>query len=552
MANCNPTPIPPYGGNLVDLRVPKEEHTQLLERAKNLPSLQLTPRLLCDIELLATGAFSPLDRFLGESDYTRVLEEMRLTTGLLFPLPITLSVNENNIKTSDEIALRSPKNEIVAIMKVEEKFERDVSREAALICGTTDLRHPVVAEMLSWGRFCLSGPLRVLSTPRHYNFTEFYRTPAEVREWLKSAGYSQAVAFQTRSLIYQTEEETVKKIVKETGGALILQGVADPTRPGEIDIFTRLRTYKLLAKKYYDRKRTILNFLPLATRLAGLREILWCAIIQRNYGCDHFLLADEACINGLDTESERFFAPVEIKEFLAAYSNEIGVKVLLYKRPPQGAMRPEVAAIIANAYPPRHQQGFCLWFTGLPCAGKSTIAEIVTLMLQEYGRKVTLLDGDVVRTHLSKGLGFTKEDRDTNVLRIGFVASEIVRHNGVVVCAAVSPYRAARNQVRNMVGKDRFIEIFVDTPLDVCEKRDTKGLYAKARMGKIKGLTGIDDPYEVPVAPEIVLRTTDCSPEENARKVILYLIEKKFLAEKSDKQTSRMAGGYHPTITIKN
>ncbi|HIE12804.1 MAG TPA: adenylyl-sulfate kinase [Desulfotomaculum sp.] len=552
MTISNPILIPPYGGSLVNLLVSEEEHAELLERAKNLPSLRLASCSLCDLELLAVGAFSPLDRFMGEKDYTRVLQEMRLTNGLLFPLPVALSVKENDISPGDEVALRTPKNEIVAIMQVEEKFERDLLREAALIYGTTDPRHPAVAEMLTWGRFCLSGPLRVLNTPRHYNFTEFYRSPAEVRDWLKSRGYSRAVAFQTRSLIYQTEEEILMKKTNEIGGALVLQGVADPTRPGEIDIFTRLRTYRLLAEKYCDRKRTILNFLPLATRLAGLREILWSAIIQRNYGCDHLFLTDPAYIDGINTDSERSLAAVQTDELLTEHSNEIGVKVLLHRRPPRGTMRPEVAAIITDAYPPRHRQGLCLWFTGLPCAGKSTIAEIVTLMLQEHGRKVTLLDGDVVRTHLSKGLGFTKEDRDTNVLRIGFVASEIVRHNGIAVCAAVSPYCAARSQVRNMVGNDRFVEIFVNTPLDVCEKRDTKGLYARARTGKIRGLTGIDDPYEVPAAPEIILTTTDCSPEENARKVILYLIEKGFLPQKPDKQTAEAAAVYYPAITIRN
>lgn len=551
MINQNhcPKTTSPYRGRLINLIAHGEERNKLLEKAKRLPSLQLSLRSLCDIDLLATGAFSPLKRFMGKADYTRVLKEMRLADGTLFPMPITLTNGVSSCNIGDEITLCSPRNEIIAIMRVEEEFERDISYEAVQVCGTTDMRHPLAAEMASWGRFCLSGPLQVLNLPKHYNFTEFRRTPAEIREWLKQTGYSRAVAFQTGSLICRTDEEFMKTAAEEAGGALLIQAVFDPISRGEIDPYTRIRTYRILFEKYYDRWRTILNILPLATRMSGLRECLWYAIIQRNYGADCLILGRD---NNVDINAKLLYESPEAQESLDRLSSETEVRLLPYTEPvqrkqvvsanqPEGnntvagmtvthrPLRPEVAAILGEAYPPRHQQGFCIWLTGLPCAGKSTISEIVAMMLQEYGKKVTLLDGDVVRTHLSKGLGFTKEDRDTNVRRIGFVASEIVRHNGVAVCATVSPYCATRNQVRNMVGKDRFIEVFVNTPLEVCEQRDSKGLYAKARMGKIKGLTGVDDPYEVPVAPEITLTTTDCSPEDNARKVIGCLIEKGFL-----------------------
>jgi sulfate adenylyltransferase len=200
---------------------------------------------------------------------------------------------------------------------------------------------------------------------------------------------------------------------------------------------------------------------------------------------------------------------------------------------PDWFTRPEVAGILAEAYPPRHRQGVCVWFTGLSGAGKSTTAEILTILLLEHGRQVTVLDGDVVRTHLSKGLGFSKEDRDTNIRRIGFVSAEIVRHGGVAICAAVSPYRATRNDVRNMVGTDQFIEVFVDTPLEECERRDIKGMYAKARRGEIKGFTGIDDPYEAPQHAELTLDTVLHTPEENAQAILQCLIQRGFVRDHS-------------------
>ena len=169
------------------------------------------------------------------------------------------------------------------------------------------------------------------------------------------------------------------------------------------------------------------------------------------------------------------------------------------------------------------RRGVCIWFTGLSGAGKSTIAGIVAARLERRGRTVTLLDGDVVRTHLSKGLGFSKEDRDTNIRRIGFVASEIVRHGGVVICAVVSPYESTRNEVKQQIGPESFALVYVATPLEECERRDTKGLYAKARRGELTGMTGIDDPYEAPSSPDVVLQTTDCDAHTCAESVARFL-----------------------------
>ena len=569
--------IPPYGGKLVNLMVDGEQHRELTEYANKLPSLQLSPRSLCDIELLSVGAFSPLDRFMGKADYTGVVEEMRLANGTLFPIPITLPVADaSSIQVGKDIALRSPNNDLIAVMTVEEVFEWSPSQEARLVLGTEDVRHPLVAEMASWGRAYISGPLKVLNLPKHYDFSELRKTPAEVRSTLQQLGYSNVVAFQTRNPIHRAHEELTKRAANQVGGGLLIHPVVGMTKPGDIDHYTRVRAYKILVERYYDRNRTLLSLLPLAMRMAGPREALWHAIIRRNYGASHFIVGRDHAGPGKDSEGRPFYGPYDAQQLLQRFESEIGVKMVPFKeivylpdedrfeeqdqvpvgtriatisgtevraeylgngkRLPEWFTRPETAAILSKVSPPAHKQGFCLWFTGLSGAGKSTIAEILAILLMEHGRQVSLLDGDVVRTHLSKGLGFSKEDRDTNILRIGFVASEIVQHHGVVMCAAVSPYRATRNECRLMVGENRFIEIFVDTPIEVCEQRDTKGMYAKARRGEIKAFTGVDDPYEEPLSPEIRLKTTDCLAEDNARKIFRYLMDQGFLLEDGDER----------------
>jgi sulfate adenylyltransferase len=565
--------IPPYRGQLVHLLVSGEEREALIRKANYLPSVQLSPRSLCDVELLATGAFSPLDGFMGKADYGRVLEEMRLADGTLFPIPITLPVAEPP-QLGRTVALRSPKNELIAIMLVEEIFEWNATAEALQVFGTTDVRHPLVAEMGTWGKFYISGPLQVLNLPRHYDFPQLRRTPAEVRRELENRGYLNVVAFQTRNPIHRAHEELTKRAADQVGGALLIHPVVGLTKPGDIDHYTRVRAYKVLVDRYYDQSRTLLSLLPLAMRMAGPREAIWHAIIRRNHGANHFIIGRDHAGPGHDSNGRPFYGPYEAQELLLEHQDEIGVKAVPFNelvflpdedryeessRVPKGARvasisgtqvrvdflgngkplpswftRPEIAAILSEVSPPKHQQGFCVWFTGLSGAGKSTIAEILAVFLMQYGRQVTLLDGDVVRTHLSKGLGFTKKDRDVNIRRIGFVASEIVRHHGIVLCAAVSPYRATRNECRSMVGEDRFVEVFINTPLEVCEQRDTKGMYAKARRGEIKDFTGIDDPYEEPAHPELILTTTDCSADDNANRILQFLIDNGFLLDEDD------------------
>lgn len=571
--------IEPHGGQLVDLLVPAGEQEELRAHASTLPRLQLSPRSICDLELLATGAFSPLRGFMGRADYERVLAEMRLASGALFPLPLTLPVRRDaGLMLDAEVALADQHNNLLAVLRVEELYEWNREDEARAAYGTTDLRHPLVAEMHSWGELYAAGPLRVLQLPRYYDFKSLRLTPAQVRERLATMGRSNVVAFQTRNPLHRAHEELTRRAADAVDGALLLHPVVGMTKPGDIDHFTRVRAYNVLAERYYDPSRMLLALLPLAMRMAGPREALWHALIRRNYGANHLIVGRDHASPGLDSQGQPFYGPYDAQELVERHAGETGVRPLPFSellylpeedryeeatRIPEGARavsisgtdvrenylrrgrqlpawftRPEVASILAEAHPARHRQGFCLWFTGLSGAGKSTTAEIVAVKLLEHGRQTTVLDGDVVRTHLSKGLGFSKEDRDTNIRRIGFVAGEIVRHGGVCICAAVSPYRATRNECRGMVGHEQFVEVFVDTPLEICERRDVKGMYQQAREGKIKNFTGIDDPYEPPLHPEIVIDTVAHTAEQNAERILAHLLEQGFVLASAVTQES--------------
>jgi sulfate adenylyltransferase len=562
MLKSTPVLISPYGGSLVDLLEAADSAAELARYASSLPSITLSERAACDLELLATGAFSPLDRFMGRADFERVVEEMRLADGTLFPIPVTLPVAEQPQLGAD-VALRGSDNSVLAVMTVEEIFAWDVDAVAAKVFGTIDRRHPLVAEMEGWGRFNISGRLRVLKLPARHDFRDLRRTPAEVRALLEERGRANVVAFQTRNPMHRAHEELVRRAAEAIDGVLLIHPVVGMTKPGDVDHYTRVRTYIALTQHYFESDRVVLSLLPLAMRMAGPREALWHAIIRRNYGANHFIVGRDHASPGVDSTGRPFHGPYDAQELMAKHQAELGMTMvpfqeLVYdeahdryeeatKLPadakvrslsgtqvrdeylakgralPEWFTRPQVASILGEMYLPRHRQGFCIWFTGLSGAGKSTTANILLSLLLGHGRQVTLLDGDVVRTHLSKGLGFSKEDRDTNILRIGFVAAEIARHGGAVICAAISPYTATRNAVRSMVASDAFIEVFVDTPLEVCASRDEKGLYAKAMRGEIRGFTGVDDPYERPAAPELTIDTVDTSADKNAHTIIAFL-----------------------------
>ena len=505
---------------------------------------------------------------MGREDHQRVLDEVAVSAGgyWLRELPVDPGPA---IRVGQAVALRNAKNELLAVLTIEEIYSWDRDEVAQKVFGTLDLRHPLVAEMHRWGSLNISGCLQVLQLPAHYDFQDLRLTPAQTRDRLDEFDNQNVVAFQTRNPLHRAHEELTKRAAQDVNGVLLLHPVVGMTKPGDVDHYTRVRTYKVLARRYYDPGRILLALLPLAMRLAGPREALWHALIRRNYGANYLIVGRDHASPGVDSSGKPFYGPYDAQKLVERFRDELGVvmvpfRELVYlpeesryeevsripvqartasisgtqvreeflnngKVLPAWFTRPEVAEILAETYPPRHRQGVCIWFTGLSGAGKSTTAEVLTVLLMEQGRQVTVLDGDVVRTHLSKGLGFSKEDRDANIRRIGYVAAEIVRHGGLVMCAAVSPYRATRNDVRNMVGKDHFVEVFVNTPLEECEVRDVKGMYAKARRGEIKGFTGIDDPYEEPLHAEITLDTMTNGPEENARLILGYLTRHGFV-----------------------
>lgn len=560
--------IKPYGDRLVDLVVPPEKRESLIAEASQLASIQLSRRAVCDLEMLAVGAFSPLDGFMRQGDHESVISTMRLANGAVFPIPVTLSVDDfEGLALDKRIALRDERNDLLAVMTVEEIYEWSNREYSHHVLGTDDPKHPLVTELRHWGRYNIAGKLRVIDLPTHADFPALRMTPGGTRRALVSLGREHVVAFQTRNPIHRAHEEITKLATKAIDATLLIHPAVGMTKPGDVDHFTRVRTYETLVEKYYDPQLTVLALAPLAMRMAGPREALWHAIIRRNYGASHFIVGRDHASPGVDSKGKPFYAAAAAQDLASTFADEIGVKILTFdemlylegedryeerSKIPQGAKtlslsgtqirdeylgtskllppwftRPEVAEILAGSYPSPKAQGFCVWFTGLSGAGKSATAELLTVMLNEKGRRVTLLDGDVVRTHLSKGLGFSREDRDANILRIAFVASEIVRHGGAVVCAAVSPYRTTRNEARQMIG-DNFIEVYVDTPLEVCESRDTKGMYAKARRGEITGFTGIDDRYEPPETAEIRLETIDNSVEKNAASILKLILARGF------------------------
>ena len=489
--------ILPYGGRLQNLTVPAEAADALKAHASHLPSVQIDPRAAGDLVMLANGAYSPLDRFMGCEDTRRVLAEMRLANGAFFPMPVTLAVEPHpDLRLDGEIALRGSEYELLGVMTVEEVYSCDFEASPHGKPGSVHI----------------SGSLKVLNQPQPYAFRDLRLGPAQVRAQLEAAGWKNVFAWAAGRPV-GSMERLLEVIASMPDAGLLLQVPAAPRKPGDFEAFHRVRRFQTLVERSAAPERVITMLLPMAQPAAGLREVMLNALVARNYGANHLITASDV-------------PPAE--------AQELGVTIV--PQPEGGPGFEEI--LLAQMHPPRNQQGVCIWFTGLSGSGKSTTAEIVSWMVMEHGRRVTVLDGDVVRTHLSKGLGFSKEDRDTNVRRIGFVASELVRIGGVVVCSVVSPYRATRDEVRAMVGSDHFVEVFVDTPLEVCEARDVKGMYAKARSGALKGFTGIDDPYEAPEHAEITLDTVRGTPQENAARIIAYLIQRGFLMESSQSHPS--------------
>ena len=558
----NLSPIP-------ELFVSYESAQKFKVEATELTSHELTQRQICDLELLMNGGFNPLKGFLSEEDYKCVVDNMRTADGILWPIPINLDVSEayaNTIEVGQDIALRDQEGIILATMTVTDKWEPNKAHEAEMVFGADDDAHPAVNYLHNQaGKIYLGGPVIGIQQPVHYDFRGKRNTPNELRALFRKMGWRKVVAFQTRNPLHRAHQELTFRAAKEVQANLLIHPVVGLTKPGDIDHFTRVRCYEAVLDQY-PQSTTSMSLLNLAMRMAGPREAVWHGLIRKNHGCTHFIVGRDHAGPGNNTAGESFYGPYDAQDLFRKHQEEMGIEMVDFKHMvwvaeraqyesideikdkenvtilnisgtelrrrlsegleiPEWFSFPEVVKELRRTKPPRFKQGFTVFFTGFSGSGKSTIANALMVKLMEMGgRPVTLLDGDIVRKNLSSELGFSKEHRDLNIRRIGYVASEITKNGGIAICAPIAPYATTRRAVREDIeGFGAFIEVHVATSIEECEKRDRKGLYRLAREGKIKEFTGISDPYDVPKKPELRLQTENVDVDNCAHQVILKL-----------------------------
>ncbi len=557
--------VAPHGGSLVVLMAASGRAQELKEQAKQMPSLALNARQLADVEALLSGAFSPLAGFMGRADYERVLRDMHLASGALWPLPIVLDLGENAAKdlaANTLLALRDPEGVLIAVLHVSEVWQPDREAEAKTLHGTTDLAHPGAFRLLRETKpFYVAGRLEGVELPRHYDSVELRATPAELRERLARLGWRRVAAFATERVMHRAERELAAAACRELEADLLLHLVEGVPHPGSAGHYSRVRCLQAVARTF-PAATVQLGILPLVGRGTGLRDVLLSAIVEQNFGASHLIVRQDALPGVTQADRDRYQKELGLHlrlmpervyladkgGFVAAdqlpagaqpeslTDEDLSERLAWGREVPAWFSLPEVVRELRRTYPPRSQQGFTVFFTGLPSSGKSTIANVLLVKLMEIGgRPVTILDGDVVRKHLSSELGFSREHRDINIRRIGYVASEITKNGGIAVCAPIAPFDAVRKEVRAMIEPvGGFLLVHVATPLETCEKRDRKGLYAKARAGIVKEFTGISDPYEVPQDAGLALDTTERSPEECVQAIILHLEKEGYIGSAGD------------------
>ncbi|RCI01208.1 Sulfate adenylyltransferase [Rhizopus azygosporus] len=561
----------PHGGILKDLHS-RDAHKQesLLAEAQSLPSIVLTDRQLCDLELILNGGFSPLEGFLNEKDYTSVVENMRLANGLLWPIPITLDVSkqeleESKIEPSKRIALLDPRdNEPLAILTVEDIYRPDKSKEAKLVYGADDIAHPAVNYLHNIAKeFNLGGSLEAIQAPSHYDYVANRYTPSELRSHFKKLQWTRVVAFQTRNPMHRAHRELTVRAARQRKAHLLIHPVVGLTKPGDIDHYTRVRVYKALMPKYPNGMAE-LSLLPLAMRMGGPREAVWHALIRKNHGVTHFIVGRDHAGPGKNSQGVDFYGPYDAQALVEKYKDEIGIEIVPFQmvtycpdtdeyipadEVPEGVKTlnisgtelrhrlktglpipewfsyPEVVQVLRQSHPPRSQQGFTIFFTGLHASGKNAIARALQVSLnQESTRTVSLLSSENTRAELSSELGFSKRDRDINIGRQAFVAGELTRAGAAVIVAPIAPYAAARDAARKTISQyGGFYLIHVSTPLEECIKRDRDGIYERAKKGEIKEFTGLDAPYEVPTNAELTVDITKQSISQAVHEIILLL-----------------------------
>jgi sulfate adenylyltransferase len=561
-----------HGGALQNLLVPIGRAEELRQLSRDWPSWDLSDRQVCDLELLLNGGYSPLQGFLCQADYDRVRSEMCLVSGVLWPIPVTLDVTEEMARTLRPdacLALRDSEGVMRAVLHVEDVWRADRAAEAEQVLGTADPEHPGARALVDGHPFAVGGRVEGLAMPSHYDSLDLRLTPAQLRSQFAQMGWRRIVAFQTRNPMHRAHQELTLRAMREADANLLVHPVVGMTKPGDVDHYTRVRCYRGLMASYPARS-AMLALLPLAMRLAGPREALWHAIIRRNYGCTHFIVGRDHAGPGRRRDGRPFYGPYDAQALAARYEGELGISIVPFREMvylahetryvtedevPPGAEAwslsgtelrdrladgrdipewfsfPSVVRELRQRHRARREQGFTVFMTGLSGSGKSTIANaLLVKLLERGGRMVTLLDGDLVRRHLSSELGFSREHRDLNIRRIGYVASEVTRHGGAAVCAPIAPYDAVRREVRAMVAAaGGFVLVHVATPIEVCEARDRKGLYAKARAGVIKEFTGVSDPYETPEDADIVLDTQDDTPDSAADRILRHLEQEGYL-----------------------
>jgi sulfate adenylyltransferase len=552
-----------------ELYVSYDSAQKLKIEAGDLKSHDLTPRQICDLELLMNGGFNPLKGFLGEADYNGVVQDMRLSDGSLWPMPINLDVSEEfaeGLEIGEDIALRDQEGVILATMTISDRWEPNKTVEAEKVFGADDLAHPAVNYLHNQaGKIYLGGPITGLQQPVHYDFRGRRDTPNELRAYFRKLGWRRIVAFQTRNPLHRAHQELTFRAAREAQANLLIHPVVGMTKPGDVDHFTRVRCYEAVLDKY-QAATTSMSLLNLAMRMGGPREAVWHGLIRANHGCTHFIVGRDHAGPGKNSAGNDFYGPYEAQDLYRKYQDEIGCEMVDFKHMvyvqeraqyepndeiadkdnvtilnisgtelsrrlaegleiPEWFSFPEVVTELRRTRPARSKQGFTVFFTGLSGSGKSTIANALMVKLMEMGgRPVTLLDGDIVRKNLSSELGFSKEHRDLNIRRIGYVASEITKNGGIAICAPIAPYTATRRFVREDIESfGAFVEVHVATSLEECERRDRKGLYKLAREGKIKEFTGISDPYEVPEKPELRVDTVGAEVDNCAHQVLLKL-----------------------------
>ena len=567
--------VSPYGGSLQNLLVDPARASALKAEAQNFPSITLTLRQLCDLELLMNGAFSPLRGFMTQDVYESVLQDMRLPSGLPWSIPINLDVPAEvakKLKVGGHLGLNDAEGFVLAVLTVKDIWKPDKQREAELVFATASRAHPGVRYLQEQVQDTyVGGAVEGIQLPAHYDFETLRDTPEELRRLFEKHGWRRVVAFNTSKPMHRLHRDITLRAAKEAQASILLHPAVGMTKPGDLHYYARVHCYQAI-KHHYPHNLAMLSLLPMAVRMAGPREALLNAVIRQNYGCSHIIVGPEhAAPPDVRLGGQRFYPTYAAQELVARHQDQLAIRMIPIKEMryvpendqflpleqieregkkglqfteqelnhhlahnqdiPAWYSFPEVVAELRRVCPPRSQQGVTLFFTGLSGSGKSTLAKILyAKFIEAGGRPVTLLDGDIVRQNLSSELGFSKPHRDINVRRIGFVASEITKNSGIALCAPIAPYAATRRAVRELIEQHgAFIEIHVATPLEVCESRDRKGLYAKARQGLIPEFTGISDPYEVPEHPEIRIDTSGLTPMQAAQEILLYLLREGYL-----------------------